>query len=39
MFNSAEEYVLARLETLEKERDERFNGLESNLKEEEGSDE
>ena len=33
MFNSAEEYVLARLETLEKERDERFNGLESNLKE------
>lgn len=33
MFNSAEEYVLARLDTLEKERDERFNGLESNLKE------
>lgn len=32
MFNSAEEYVLARLDTLEKERDERFNGLESNLK-------
>lgn len=33
MFNSAEEYILARLDTLEKERDERFNGLESNLKE------
>ena len=33
MFNSAEDYVLARLDTLEKERDERFNGLESNLKE------
>lgn len=37
MFNSAEEYVLARLDTLEKERDERFNGLESNLKEVEAS--
>lgn len=37
MFNSAEEYVLARLDTLEKERDERFNGLESNLKEVETS--
>lgn len=37
MFNSAEEYVLARLDTLEKERDERFNGLESNLKEAEAS--
>lgn len=37
MFNSAEEYVLARLYTLEKERDERFNGLESNLKEAEAS--
>lgn len=33
MFNSAEEYVLARLDTLEKERDERFNGLESNIME------
>lgn len=37
MFNSAEEYVLARLETLEKERDERFDALESNLKEAETS--
>lgn len=37
MFNSAEEYVLARLDTLERERDERFNGLESNLKEVEAS--
>ena len=37
MFNSVEEYVLARLDTLEKERDERFNGLESNLKEVEAS--
>lgn len=37
MFNSAEEYVLARLDTLEKERDERFNVLESNLKEAEAS--
>ena len=37
MFNSAEEYVLARLDTLEKERDERFNELESNLKEVEAS--
>lgn len=37
MFNSAEEYVLARLDALEKERDERFNGLESNLKEVEAS--
>lgn len=37
MFNSAEEYVLARLDTLEKERDERFNVLESNLKEVEAS--
>lgn len=37
MFNSAEEYVLARLDTLEKERDARFNGLESNLKEVEAS--
>ena len=37
MFNSAEEYVLARLDTLEKERDERFNALESNLKEVEAS--
>lgn len=33
MFNSAEEYVLARLDTLEKERDERFNALESNITE------
>ena len=37
MFNSAEEYVLARLDTLEKERNERFNALESNLKEAEVS--
>lgn len=37
MFNSAEEYVLARLDTLEKERDEHFKAVESNLKEEEVS--
>lgn len=33
MFNSAEEYVLARLDTLEKKQDERFNALESNITE------
>lgn len=33
MFNSAEEYVLARLDTLERERDERFDALESNITE------
>lgn len=33
MFNSSEEYVLARLDTLEKERDERFGALESNITE------
>lgn len=33
MFNSAEEYVLARLDTLEKERDECFDALESNITE------
>lgn len=33
MFNSAEEYVLARLDTLEKERDERFGALEGNITE------
>lgn len=37
MFNSAEEYVLARLDTLEKERDEHFKAVESNLKEAEVS--
>lgn len=37
MFNSAEEYVLARLDALEKERDGRFNALESNLEEVEAS--
>lgn len=33
MFNSAEEYVLARLDTLEKERDERFGAQDSNITE------
>lgn len=33
MFNSAEEYVLARLDTLERERDERFGALEGNITE------
>lgn len=33
MFNSAEEYILSRLDTLERERDERFDALESNITE------